>query len=419
MAEGSTSINELMLSEMEKMNTNLQALQNQQKNHNRRMFGNIAQTSMKKATATVGAAGMMAYTKSVIDTEASMKSLGKILDESPVKLLKMERAGQRFGTSFTNQLLSLRSIFAGLHQEDVSSLYENLAKYGVQDPQAIISQVELGDTLGIFEEIQKIWGDLSKNQQIRLAETLGFDVGMMSILNDPSRFQDYTSQTDVTEDDIERASQIKEEYDKIILNFNSILTELTNALLKGALPLSEVLASIDWGKLISVIDSVAKRMVKGSERSNEENQVDALKSLRKEVVNQKQNITDVSQIDEFQKLSQLQWDIDKKIKELGGSPISDVKPPDVSQVLFHYSPLKGLSDVGRFISNKTGEIVTSKIEERTGVDLSSNSEANAKSVSFSPQINIDASGMNVDELRAALDELLKEQYKIATGGKGS
>ncbi|MDG3395125.1 hypothetical protein P5E67_04975 [Vibrio parahaemolyticus] len=243
MADNSASvkISELMLDELEKVNANLERIASVNRSETRKMFGSIGMSGLKKALPAIGAGGMLAYTKSVIDAEANMQNLSQILDVSASKLLQLERAGQRFGTSFSSQLMGIKSTFAGLNQEDVSALYGNLAKFGIKDPSALIQQVQGGNALDIFKQIQKEWSGLTSNQQIRVGETLGMDTGMMAILNNPDRFARFMQQINVTEKDVEQAVKAKEALDNFLLNFKDVMTNFVNGFVTGIAPLTDAL----------------------------------------------------------------------------------------------------------------------------------------------------------------------------------
>ncbi|MCC4796415.1 hypothetical protein, partial [Vibrio lentus] len=165
----------------------------------------------------------------------------------------MERAGRRFNTSFSQGLMNIKSQFAGLEQEDVSALYESLARYGVKDPTSFMEAIDKDDTMGLFRELQKVWTDLNNNQKLRMSETLGLDRGMMDILNDPEKFNRYKDETNVTNEDIKSAEKAKESMDKLAMKLDQFMTKVVNGLIPSIDKLVSWLNQMDPNQLASAL----------------------------------------------------------------------------------------------------------------------------------------------------------------------
>lgn len=457
MAENSASIkmSELMLDELEKMNQNLDRIAGVSKNDNRSAFGSIGMSGMKKRLAVGVAAGsFLAYTKSVIDAEANMSNLSQILDVSAVQLLKMEKAGRRFGTSFSNQLLNIKSTFAGLYQEDVSQLYENLAKYGFKEPTAIIENVQKGDTLGILQEIQKEWGNLSSNQQIRTGELLGFDTGMMAILNNPAKFQRFMGEINVTQKDIDQAVKTKEALDRFILNFEDILRNFVNGMLQGIDPLTQALLDADFpdlaksskelGKIIGTLIGMLAKLIPETEQPTEADQQtpkllqsQELKDLRKlqgertQLKDQLKNAySPVKRRELEEQINQLNVKIDatqQKLHEQFPAVVSEKATPEK----LSFSLPEGIKETDAYSNAESALWFFKKryfpdmptmgnYDNTTNTTNNQTSQTSQPQVIFSPQVNLTvAAGTSQDEQerwKAMADDWLKSQARAAKIG---
>ncbi len=178
-------------------------------------------------------AGIAAFIAKTIEMEAAIGKLSRQLGMSSATMLTMERASSRFNTSMGKTLLNLQGMFAGIGMEDIGGLVEPLARYGLNiRPLMDIAQSDDADPLGLLKEIQKQWGGLNMRERVKVGQTLGFDQGMMNIMNNPRQFAEYVAQQSVSPEQAERqikeAEAAKEALDKAGITLQDIATDLAN-----------------------------------------------------------------------------------------------------------------------------------------------------------------------------------------------
>lgn len=435
----STTVSEMMLNVLENIERNIDSMAKQKpRNNNREIFNSLSVGSMaKRALPAVGAAGFMAYAKSVIDTEAGMSRLSKILNVAATELLSMERAGRRFNTSFSQGLMNIKSQFAGLEQEDVSALYESLARYGVKDPTSFMEAIDKDDTMGLFRELQKVWTDLNNNQKLRMSETLGLDRGMMDILNDPEKFNRYKDETNVTNEDIKSAEKAKESMDKLAMKLDQFMTKVVNGLIPSIDKLVSWLNQMDPNQLASALGLAADgllALVGSLDRIFGTKDTDD-KPLQPEVLDTKSTITqkkkelaalndmakgDVN-LEMYRSISNARWilkdeiaNLEQKMSSERDQKIQDINNASPSERMrMLASGEVDMSDfMDRFSANQTK--VDQISESQPTVSNSTNSEDNrSRSVVVQFNNEFNTSTNDREQIKRVVREVQEEQFREA------
>ena len=192
-------------------------------------FKREAMRAMVPITGALTAASFTKFTMDVVKARTESVMLGKQLKINADELYRNEKAGQRFGTSFTQTLLSLQDQFAGFGMEDIGGVINSLGKFGM-DPTKILEQQN--DPMGLFKEISKQWQDLSTEQRVRAGDTLGFDQGMKNMLNNPDLFKQYFEESSApTAQEMEEAKAAKEAFDKLGLTMDKLFAKVATELI--------------------------------------------------------------------------------------------------------------------------------------------------------------------------------------------
>ncbi|EPZ5422295.1 hypothetical protein ACXOL9_004734 [Vibrio parahaemolyticus] len=249
---------DLILTELEKQTAALERISTRRESATRSMFNGVGFKGLKKLAPAALGAGLIGYAKSVIDTEANMRYLSQQTGIAATRLLAFERAGNRFGTSFSGHLLNLQSQISGLGMEDMSHLLEGMAKFGIKDPQKIVQDIQSGNLMSVFTDLQKEWSGLSKFQKAKTSELLGFDTGMRSIMDNFAQFLDYAAKTNVTEKDIQDAAETKKTIDTLIQDFTNAVTAFVNGVNQGIQPFVDKLAEIDAGDFADNVKKIGE-----------------------------------------------------------------------------------------------------------------------------------------------------------------
>lgn len=246
------NIDELMLSVLTDINKNIEIQTNRQTQDRRRAMSSVS----RKITGGLSVAGVLSFVKNTIELEASMDRLSKQFGMSASQLLVMERASSRFGTSMTRTLSGLQQTFAGVGMENISSLVEPLARYGVNvRPLIDLARSDDANPMDILREIQSQWGGLNTRQRVRVGQTLGFDQGMLNAMNDPNTFNQYIQSQHMSpaeaDAQIAKAKEAKVAFDNMGLTLQNLATKIVN---KGIPALESVVEVI--GRIADFYDKL-------------------------------------------------------------------------------------------------------------------------------------------------------------------
>lgn len=223
--------------------------------------------------------------KNIIEAKHNADLLSKSLGMSAGEIYRLDRASSRFGTSFSDQLLNIQSLFAGLGMEDIGALIGDLSKFGI-DTGPLLANAQ--NPKALMNEIMAQWQGLNKEQRVKTGETLGFDQNFINLLNSMGRFESILNRIkEPSKAEIEEAKAAQESMKNLGLKvdqlWNSIAVGLTPAIniLTGAL--GEIKGEEIAESINTLVAFISKYMGMNDTQSINEKETKELLQLEKSI----------------------------------------------------------------------------------------------------------------------------------------